>query len=216
MTKVDGIAHGSSSGYMRHKCRCDDCKAWKSATDRQYRHDNADALRASKRAYYQANIDARRAYAANYRANMDRDAAREYQRQWRAKAYADGRPRSQATKDRRRERDAARRDEIRASEARYRAENAQKRRDWEAARRARIAGADVRRITDADWRSILRQYMNQCAYCGSGGTLTQDHVIPLARDGRHAIGNLVPACGSCNSSKNDRLLVEWRAIRRTF
>jgi hypothetical protein len=35
-----------------------------------------------------------------------------------------------------------------------------------------------------------------CAYCGGpGGTV--DHVIPLARGGHHAEGNLVPACRSC-------------------
>ncbi|MEU4427510.1 HNH endonuclease [Actinoplanes sp. NPDC024001] len=36
-----------------------------------------------------------------------------------------------------------------------------------------------------------------------------DHVIPVALGGRHAIGNLAPACRGCNNSKNDDLLIEW-------
>jgi 5-methylcytosine-specific restriction endonuclease McrA len=50
-----------------------------------------------------------------------------------------------------------------------------------------------------------------CIYCGGqGGTV--DHVIPLARGGHHAEGNLVPACRSCNTSKAGRLLAEWRYL----
>lgn len=216
MTKVDGIKHGSSSGYVRSKCRCDECKVWKSTTDRAYRIRMADDLKAKKRVYAAANRDAISAKASARRQSMtpeQRDAANAYHRAWSAKRYANGRPRTDATKARRKQRDAERRDEIRAIEAAYRAVNAQKRRDWEAARRARIQGADVRRVTAADWLRVLHHYDHQCAYCGSsGGALTQDHVIPLARGGRHAIGNLIPACGSCNSSKNDRLLIEWRSI----
>jgi 5-methylcytosine-specific restriction endonuclease McrA len=37
-----------------------------------------------------------------------------------------------------------------------------------------------------------------------------DHVVPIARGGWHAIGNILPACFSCNSSKRDDLLIYWR------
>lgn len=40
-----------------------------------------------------------------------------------------------------------------------------------------------------------------------------DHVIPLARGGRHGIGNVLPACQPCNSSKGARLLAEWNVSR---
>ncbi|HEX8510460.1 MAG TPA: HNH endonuclease [Propionibacteriaceae bacterium] len=49
-----------------------------------------------------------------------------------------------------------------------------------------------------------------CAYCGECRPLTMDHVVPLARGGRHAIGNLAPACETCNKRKGSMLLVEWR------
>ena len=52
------------------------------------------------------------------------------------------------------------------------------------------------------------QNMN-CLYCGLlGGQV--DHVIPLTRGGTHSIGNLVPACRSCNASKNDKTITEWQ------
>jgi hypothetical protein len=37
-----------------------------------------------------------------------------------------------------------------------------------------------------------------------------DHVIPLAKGGRHTIGNVLPVCGYCNSTKHSLLLVVWR------
>nr|WP_239115333.1 HNH endonuclease [Streptomyces sp. SID8499] len=53
----------------------------------------------------------------------------------------------------------------------------------------------------------------RCVYCDApGGTV--DHVIPLSRGGQHAEGNLVPACKSCNSSKGDKLLIEWLLVKR--
>lgn len=76
------------------------------------------------------------------------------------------------------------------------------------ARRARIAGASAHPLP----KRVLRRLRSaQCAYCGQAGG-TVDHLVPLSRGGQHAEGNLVPACRSCNSSKGDKLLVEWRPI----
>lgn len=59
-------------------------------------------------------------------------------------------------------------------------------------------------------RFARRLQRGPCAYCG-GRAGTVDHVLPLNRGGRHSEGNLVPACRSCNSSKGDKLLIEWKA-----
>ena len=51
-----------------------------------------------------------------------------------------------------------------------------------------------------------------CPWCGGRLALenaTIDHVIPLARGGTNYEGNLVPCCKSCNSSKQDRLPIEF-------
>jgi len=43
-----------------------------------------------------------------------------------------------------------------------------------------------------------------CAYCGRAAgakELTMDHVVPLARGGRSARGNVVASCKECNNRK---------------
>jgi len=37
-----------------------------------------------------------------------------------------------------------------------------------------------------------------------------DHVVPLIRGGRHSVGNIIPACRSCNSSKGGKFIIEWK------
>lgn len=77
-----------------------------------------------------------------------------------------------------------------------------------ATRRERLADAGVLQVTDRDLRRIVG---SPCLACGAPGPSTVDHVIPVARGGRHAVGNLAPLCRSCNSSKGPRLWVEWIA-----
>lgn len=74
-------------------------------------------------------------------------------------------------------------------------------------RRARALGNDSRLVTDRDLARLLNQW---CAYCDCCMSEEIDHIIPLARGGRDAVGNLTGACSFCNRSKNDKLLVEWR------
>lgn len=50
-----------------------------------------------------------------------------------------------------------------------------------------------------------------CQYCGVRGTkLECDHKHPVARGGSHDDENLVTACRTCNRSKRDKLITEWR------
>lgn len=85
-------------------------------------------------------------------------------------------------------------------------------------RRKRIReNRDSLKISIRDWERTLRRYGHCCAYCGDKPErLQMEHVIPLARGGRHAIGNVVPACQPCNRSKSDHLLVEWRFGRSSM
>lgn len=95
----------------------------------------------------------------------------------------------------------------------YRAANPEKRTAQSLRRRAREYGADCREVNRDDLHRLLVIADFRCTYCREKKKLVWDHVIPLARGGRHAIGNLAPACVTCNSSKNDLLLSEWRHNR---
>lgn len=77
-------------------------------------------------------------------------------------------------------------------------------------RRSRSESADLKVVTTRDWDRLVARYGGLCAYCRTRPWSHQDHVIPIARGGRFAIGNLLPACASCNGSKGSKLLVEWR------
>ncbi len=85
-------------------------------------------------------------------------------------------------------------------------------------RRALLRSSSHPGVTAAEWESICARHTNTdgkvcCAYCKSECEPTVDHVVPLARGGLHEPSNVVPACGSCNSSKCDHLLSEWPRAR---
>ncbi len=81
-------------------------------------------------------------------------------------------------------------------------------------RRARQVGATVEPITLQDWQAICAEFGQRCAYCFRAGSLTQDHVEPLVGGGRHSVGNIVPACRSCNASKHATPLLQFLLRRR--
>ena len=64
-------------------------------------------------------------------------------------------------------------------------------------------------LTVQQWHDICELFDNSCAYCGSKHNLTMDHVVPVARGGLTEYYNIVPACKSCNSSKNVKDVIEW-------
>ena len=74
-------------------------------------------------------------------------------------------------------------------------------------RYAKLKGVEQKLITQKDY---LRMQRMSCFYCHSKDRIEIDHVQPIQRNGRHAIGNLVPACLPCNRSKSDLFVMEWR------
>lgn len=58
-------------------------------------------------------------------------------------------------------------------------------------------------LTVAEWERVLAAYEGRCAYCGCEGPMTIDHLVPVMAGGEHVVENVVPACLSCNSKKND-------------
>jgi 5-methylcytosine-specific restriction endonuclease McrA len=81
-------------------------------------------------------------------------------------------------------------------------------------RRARLRDASSPGLTPEQWRETLAVCGSCCFWCGAEGVkLTRDHVHPIAKGGRDEMGNVVPACGACNSSKRDLEPGEWLARR---
>lgn len=63
--------------------------------------------------------------------------------------------------------------------------------------------------TLTEWQEKIALFGGCCAYCGEAKPLTQDHKVPISRGGTNDIGNIVPACRSCNSAKRDKMLDVW-------
>ncbi len=83
----------------------------------------------------------------------------------------------------------------------YRRENPDRYRIYENNYRAKAGNP----LMESQWEAIKKVYRYRCAYCGrKGKLLTQDHIIAVSKGGVTEIGNIVPACKSCNSSKGSK------------
>ncbi|GAA1888337.1 hypothetical protein GCM10009837_07730 [Streptomyces durmitorensis] len=81
-------------------------------------------------------------------------------------------------------------------------------------RKAWKRDAGVFAFSGREWRRLCVRQRGECFYCKERADLTMDHVIPLSKGGRHSIGNVIPACISCNSSKSDAFLAVWKMRRQ--
>lgn len=63
------------------------------------------------------------------------------------------------------------------------------------------------KFTLEEWQEILKKNNFQCIMCGTKANLSIDHIIPLSKNGTNYVWNLQPLCRSCNSRKNNKLLI---------
>lgn len=59
------------------------------------------------------------------------------------------------------------------------------------------------------WHNACEAFNFTCAYCGCDRKLTMDHVIAVSIGGSTDVSNIIPACQSCNSSKQNKDMVVW-------
>lgn len=97
----------------------------------------------------------------------------------------------------------------------YRRANPEKVQAWNLTRRSLHKGAEGKRVTDRDLSRLFARFDGRCFYCDDLAT-TIDHAIPLARGGQHVIGNLLPACVSCNSQKWTMTVMEFRVRKGQY
>ena len=64
-------------------------------------------------------------------------------------------------------------------------------------------------LTQQQWESIKTYFDDKCAYCGAQVALAQDHLVAVINGGGYTAENIIPACGSCNSSKSTKRLESW-------
>ena len=88
-------------------------------------------------------------------------------------------------------------------------------------RKARAARRRQRRmarvehdLTEAQWTAMQSVWAG-CAYCGASDTpLQRDCVLAISRGGRYTLGNVVPACRPCNTSKCNDEVTGWLRRKR--
>lgn len=79
-------------------------------------------------------------------------------------------------------------------------------------RQNRLARVD-NDLTPEQWATLTTAW-GGCAYCQAvDAPLQKDCVQPISRGGRYTLGNVVPACASCNASKHNSEVTGW--LRRT-
>lgn len=83
-------------------------------------------------------------------------------------------------------------------------------------KKARNRGNHTVKLCRGDIDARFAEFNNQCAFCGSGDQLIIEHFIPRSKGGPHAIGNILPACHSCNMSKFNHDPEEWYRSRPYF
>lgn len=72
--------------------------------------------------------------------------------------------------------------------------------------------APIQTMPKADWDALLGEFHGCCAFCGDGATrqnrgIVPDHLIPVTDYGELVLGNVVPACQTCNDSRGNS---DWR------
>lgn len=66
-------------------------------------------------------------------------------------------------------------------------------------------------VTD---KEIAKIKAAPCFACGSKDRVEIEHLIPVSRGGDYSIGNFASLCKSCNSSKRNKTVFEWKIYRR--
>lgn len=169
-------------------------------SSRQYHAENRERMNEISRQYYAAN-------SARIIENVRRwnEANPEKQGEYYARNIEAIRERDRARREAHPEKKAA-------SDKRWRLKNPLKIKVNHQRRRAKKKGVEGSH-TEAEWRALVKQFEGRCVCCGGYfgfGKLTQDHVIPLERDGSNYIDNIQPLCLSCNSRKGAWHATDYR------
>lgn len=74
-------------------------------------------------------------------------------------------------------------------------------------------------LSKTQYINTLRYFDFCCAYCGKSlfeNKLEKDHIIALSKGGLTTRFNIIPACRSCNASKNNSDYYTWYSSQKFF
>jgi len=190
--------------FRKHKDRSDglssNCKVCDRASEKNWRKNNKELKASYDRAYRLANPESVRERQRRWEIkHAEKEKARKHafylenKQLWaeRTKIWALNNPEKENAKKRR-----------------WRANNPEKALQERHKYRKRLKENGIYEISQKDLKRLINA--DVCYYCEKRCKLTLEHIIPVSRGGRHSIGNLVMVCPYCNSSKQARLLTEWR------
>lgn len=173
---------------------------------REYVEKNREAIKAKQRIAYHADLEANRAKLRESYARHAEKRRTELVERRRANPELAARH-AEDTRARR----AANPERHRLYNVQYANAHKFEHREAQHRRRAlmRQTPARIGGMTKQQWLEILEVNDHRCSYClNRFDDLEMDHVVALTRGGLHTADNVVPACHTCNTSKNDKSLLE--------
>lgn len=84
---------------------------------------------------------------------------------------------------------------------------------WNETYRDRVRGNE-QEFSISDWDNVQDVFGRRCAYCDRNQKLSMDHFIPVTKSGGTVVGNIIPACKSCNSTKHNKHPKSWLGEKR--
>jgi hypothetical protein len=203
---------------------------------RQYDHEHPEKAKARKKRAREENPDKIREQQKNYRKNNP-EKIRQGKRKYRLKHPEKGREavkryriknpvRKKEDPEKIKSRNKRYRienpDKVREIEKRYREEHPEKGRETN--RRRAVENNAQGEYTEAEVLLLYELQQKRCCWCGQPmgnkftdhhlsryEKFTEDHIKPITREGSNFIYNIVLACWTCNSSRQNLLVfTEWR------
>lgn len=72
-------------------------------------------------------------------------------------------------------------------------------------------------LTEKEWEFAVQYFDGRCCYCGVAmDKPKKDHIRPLNTGGALTRNNVIPCCGTCNSSKKDKEMLSWYRVQPFF
>lgn len=182
------------------------CKSCKSEYRKEYRNKNKEWATEQNRKYYAKNKEKESKRVREWQ-EKNRDRYNQTVKRWAAKHKKEKSHYDTHYYQKNKERIIKRINAYQESnpvDPKRQAENSQR-------RRARVRNNGVYKISN---KFLQKIYSSPCAGCGTLKDISADHIIPIARGGRHSEGNLQSLCRSCNSSKGSKTMMEWKMFNK--